>query len=289
MKFGLQLPNIGAFVDVKLLVEVAQEAEEAGWDGFFLWDHAAIPDAMIDPMTIFGAIAVTTTRIRFGPMITAPSRRRPWKLAREATTLDHLSDGRFVLGVGLGASDWDFAKVGEESRNKIKARRTDEALDIINRLWQGEIVNFEGEHFQVADLNFRPRPIQQPRIPIWCAGLYPNRAPLRRAAQWDGIFPISPDDRPLTPDEWRNILHYIMQHRQDQTPFEAIHTGITQDASDTLTVEPYADVGVTWWLEDISPVRVGWKLSQSSHWGDEWDTKLILSRISLGIPQIEES
>lgn len=289
MKFGLQLPNLGAFADINLLVDVAQQAEEMGWDGIFLWDHVAIPDKMIDPMTLFGAIAVKTQRIRFGPMITSLSRRRPWKLAREATTLDHLSNGRFTLGIGMGGSDWDFGKVGDEGDNRIKAQRTDEALTIIDGLWQGETVTYQGEHYQVQELNFRPRPIQQPRIPIWCAGIYPNRKPLRRAAEWDGLFSIAPDDRFLTPDEWRDILMYIKKHRQVSSHFDAVHSGMTRDGDDIATVQPYADVGVTWWLEEISPVRLGWKLSQSGDWGDDWDIDRILSRIEHGIPNLEKS
>lgn len=286
MKFGIQLPNLGPFSDVHLLIELAQAAEQHGWDGFFLWDHVAIPDRMVDPMTILSAIAVKTERILLGPMITAPARRRPWKLAREATTIDHLSRGRFVLGVGLGASEWDYDKVGEPYSISEKAQRTDEALTIINRLWQGDTVTSIGGHFQVEDLHFRPRPIQQPRIPIWCASVYPNQAPMKRAARWDGIFPISFNDRALTTDEWRKILATIKRYRDPELPFAAVHSGISQDAYDVDAVQPYANVGVNWWLEDISPVRVGKKLSESDKWGDMWDTDAIISRIEKGVPKI---
>jgi alkanesulfonate monooxygenase SsuD/methylene tetrahydromethanopterin reductase-like flavin-dependent oxidoreductase (luciferase family) len=288
MKFGLQMPNLGGFADVNLLIDAAQMAEDCGWDGIYLWDHVGIPDKMVDPMTVFGAIAAKTERIRFGPMITSLSRRRPWKLAREATTLDLLSNGRFTLGVGMGASNWDFERVGDVGDNKIKADRTDEALEIMDKLWRGETVHHDGTHYHVNGLNFRPRPIQQPRIPVWCAAGYPHKKPLRRAAQWDGVFPLAFDDRFLTPDEWREILAYIRQHRTASSPFDAAHNGITQDADDIDTIKPYADAGVTWWMEEISPIRLGWKLSQSTHWGDDWDTDAILSRISKGIPSSDD-
>ncbi len=284
MKFGLQMPNLGGFADVHLLVDVAQMAEESGWDGIYLWDHVGIPDKMVDPLTVFAAIAVKTERIRFGPMITSLSRRRPWKLAREATTLDHLSNGRFTLGIGMGGSDWDFEKVGDTGDNRIKAQRTDEALEILDGLWRGETVHYQGEHFQVDGLNFRPQPIQQPRIPVWCAGSYPHKKPLRRAAKWDGIFPLVFEDRFLTPEEWLEILDYIHQHRTSDKPFDAAHNGITHDADDVDTIKPYVEVGVTWWMEEISPVRLGQKLSQSGDWGDEWDTNQILARIEKGVP-----
>jgi len=284
MKFGLQLPNLGAFADVNLLIDVAQMAEEAGWDGIYLWDHVGIPDKMVDPMTVFGAIAVKTKRIRFGPMITSLSRRRPWKLAREATTLDHLSNGRFTLGIGMGGSDWDFERVGDIGDNRIKAQRTDEALEILDGLWRGETVTYEGDHYHVEGLYFRPRPVQQPRIPVWCAGSYPHKKPLQRAARWDGVFPLVFEDRFLTPDEWRDIIKTIKKYRTSTEPFDMAHNGITRDADDITTITPYADLGITWWMEEISPVRLGWKLSQSGNWGDEWDTDAILSRIEKGVP-----
>lgn len=288
MKFGLQMPNLGGFADVQLLIDVAQMAEESGWDGIYLWDHVGIRDKMVDSMTVFGAIAVKTERIRFGPMITSLSRRRPWKLAREATTLDLLSNGRFTLGVGMGGSDWDFERVGDEGDARIKAQRTDEALEILDGLWRGETVTYNGTYYQVDGLNFRPRPIQQPRIPVWCAGGYPNKKPLRRAAKWDGVFPLVFKDRFLTPDEWRDILSYIGEHRTASTPFDAAHNGITQDADDIDTIKPYAEVGVTWWMEEISPVRIGMPLSQSGHWGDDWDTDKILARIKKGVPSADD-
>jgi len=287
MKFGLQMPNLGGFADVNLLIDVAQMAEASGWDGLFLWDHVAIPDKMVDPMTVFGAIAVKTERIRFGPMITSLSRRRPWKLAREATTLDHLSNGRFTLGIGMGGSEWDFQRVGDIGDNKVKAQRTDEALTIVDGLWQSDTVTYTGDHYQVDGLTFRPRPIQQPRIPIWCAGIYPNRKPLLRASQWDGVFPIA-IDRFLTPNEWREIAQIISDNRTTDAPFDMAHNGITQDKDDIETIKPYVDAGVTWWMEEISPVRLGIPLSQSDTWGDEWDNDAILSRIAKGVPSLDD-
>lgn len=285
MKFGVQLPNLGPFSEVQRLVELARQTEQAGWDGFFLWDHVAIPDRMADTMTALAAIAAVTNRIRLGPMITAPSRRRPWKLAREATTLDHISDGRLVLGVGLGADDYDFAHVHEESDMKRRAERTDEALAIIDGLWSGEPFSYSGKHFQVDDLRFLPRPIQQPRIPVWIAGWWPNKAPMRRAANWDGVFPLRLDPS-LAAEDWRDILTFVCQHRTSQQPFDAAHSGITpgHPADAAAVVAPYAAVGVTWWLEDISPVRVGWKLGD--RWPEPWDVDAITERIAWGPPRL---
>jgi alkanesulfonate monooxygenase SsuD/methylene tetrahydromethanopterin reductase-like flavin-dependent oxidoreductase (luciferase family) len=282
MKFGLQLPNLGPFSDVHLLLQLAQDAEAAGWDGFFLWDHVAIPERMADSMTMLAALAVTTQRMRLGVMVTAPSRRRPWKLARELTTLDHLSGGRIILGVGLGADDHDFEHVHEESDLKIRAERTDEALELMNLLWQREEVSYHGQHFQVDELRFAPTPIQQPRIPIWVAGVYPNKAPFRRAARWDGVFPIHSHGA-LAPKDWQAITQLLDLPGERFQNFERVHSGITKDQHDYDAVEPYTAVGVTWWLEDISPVRVGWPLGDP--WPEPWDVPTITSRIRQGPPK----
>lgn len=267
-------------------MSLAQQAEQSGWDGFFLWDHVNVPARMIDATIALTAIAATTRTLRLGMMITAPARRRPWKLAREMTALDHVSNGRAVLGVGLGESDHDFAHVNEATDAKVRAQRTDEALTVMDGLWRGETVNFDGDHFQVRDLRFSPRPVQQPRIPVWVAGWYPNRPPMRRAARWDGMYPLG-RGKPLSVDDWRDILGYINQHRPDpDAPFDAVHAGITPNdpAEAGAMVAPYAKVGVTWWFEVISPERVGWKLG--GDWSEPWDVDAITERIAHGPPRL---
>src|SRR5512142_2145902 len=112
MKYGLYLPNLGAFADARLLADLASEAEQAGWDGFFIWDHIARAwvTGVVDTWVALSAVALNTTTIRFGPLVTPIPRRRPWKLARETASLDRLSGGRLVLGVGTGG----FTGLGKE-------------------------------------------------------------------------------------------------------------------------------------------------------------------------------
>lgn len=286
MKFGIQLPNLGAFSDVHLLIDLAHQAEDAGWDGFFLWDHVAILDPMADSMTALAAVAATTERLMMGPMITAPARRRPWKLAREATTLDRISNGRFILGVGLGGSDYDYAHCHEGIDNdRVKAERLDEALAIIDGLWRGESFSYSGQHFQVDGLRFQPRPVQKPRIPVWVAGWWPTKAPMRRAAHWDGAFPLR-HGAPLSPADWRDIADFIAANRTSSDAFDMAHSGITPNDPQAAwaVVAPYAAAGVTWWLEDISPVRAS--LSLSDPWPEPWPVADIVERIKYGPPQI---
>ena len=263
MQFGLSLPQFGIFGDVRKLVELAQLAEKAGWDGFFVWDHIVFDDLwrpMVDPWVALAAIAVATERIRIGTLVTAVARRRPWKLARETVSLDRLSGGRLILGVGLGSPEkWEYGAFGEETDNRIRGEKLDEGLEILLGLWSGEPFSYAGKHYQLDEVRFLPTPVQQPRIPIWVAGLWPNKPPMRRAARYDGAIPIKVQGT-LTPDEWRDALAYIKQQRTSDEPITAVAMGVTpgdeaQRAGEIVTA--YADAGCNWWVEDISPYGYG--------------------------------
>ena len=255
MKHGISIPNFGAFADIHRLTELAREAEDNGWDGFFLWDHLNEPPApMLDPWVALAAIAAATKRIRIGTMVTPVARRRPWKLARETVSIDHLSAGRLILGVGLG---WmpreEHARFGEDADDRVRARRLDEGLDVLAGLWSGEPFSYEGEEYQVDNATFLPRPVQQPRIPVWVAGYWPNRRPFRRAARWDGVVPMkaptSPGAMPqlLTPNEVPEMLDYTLRHRDTDAPFDVAMSAVMPPDPDL--VDSFAAAGVTWLLE----------------------------------------
>lgn len=128
LKCAVYLPNFGALGSARTLAQLAAEAEAAGWDGFFIWDHIARPIAidMVDPWVALAAIAMRTTTIRIGALVTPLPRRRPWKLARETSSLDHLSGGRLVVGVGSGSSGGravEWRSFGEEWNGEALARR----------------------------------------------------------------------------------------------------------------------------------------------------------------------
>src|SRR5215211_7109921 len=179
LKRGIFLPPFDELVDPRTLAELARSAEARGWDGFFLWDHIAYRApvrAVADPWVALAAIACSTERLRLGPMVTPLSRRRVHKLARETVTLDHLSRGRLTFGVGLGSDrNNELEPFGEVVDARERARLLDRGLERLNAYWGGE---------------FQPPPLQEPRIPVWVAGRWPNRRPVRRAARWDGLFPI---------------------------------------------------------------------------------------------------
>jgi alkanesulfonate monooxygenase SsuD/methylene tetrahydromethanopterin reductase-like flavin-dependent oxidoreductase (luciferase family) len=268
MRFGLHLPNFGPFGDPRLLADLAAQAESAGWDGFFLWDHVLGDpqwrEPMVDPWIALAAAATATSEIRLGALVTAVPRRRPWHLARETTTLDHLSGGRLVVGVGLGfPASAEFEHFGEDGDARHRARLLDEGLAILAGLWSGEPFAFDGAEYQLRETVFLPTPVQRPRPPVWVAAHWPNRAPLRRAARWDGVFPEHADGSRLTPSELTELLDYVRQHRDAANQFDAVIAGKSAEVTPT-DLAAYAAAGMTWWLESIRP---GDALADARQWG----------------------
>jgi alkanesulfonate monooxygenase SsuD/methylene tetrahydromethanopterin reductase-like flavin-dependent oxidoreductase (luciferase family) len=261
MHFGIYLSTIGEFSDPCLLAELAHEAEDVGWDGAFVYDHIGQPNKVADPWITLTAMAMKTKRIKLGPVVTPVARRRPWKLARETVTLDQLSGGRLILGVGLGWSPREFTTFGEQGDPRIRAEKLDEGLAVLAGLWGGKTFSFTGKHYHIHDISFLPRPVQKPRIPIWVCGTWSNKkAPFRRAARWDGIIAIAPisENRPLLPQDVCDIKAYIKAHRDSTEPYDIVVILWSEgddSESELRQVKTYADAGVTWWLEDLSTER----------------------------------
>jgi alkanesulfonate monooxygenase SsuD/methylene tetrahydromethanopterin reductase-like flavin-dependent oxidoreductase (luciferase family) len=217
------------------VAELARRAEERGWDGFFLWDHVVYREpvrAVADPWVCLSAIAVATERLIIGPLVTPIARRRPHKLARETVTLDRLSGGRLVLGVGLGSDrtgEFDPGRFGEEGDPRVRAGILDQGLEALLAYWNGE---------------FEPRPVQRPRIPVWVATRWPHRRPLRRAARFDGLFPI---DLP-GPDALAELAAEVRALREADGSFELIVAN-----PPGIDPAPWVEAGATWCLTELGP------------------------------------
>ena len=257
MQYALYLPNFGAEHSARSLAELAHEAEEAGWDGFFLWDHVineaeGVP--LVDIWVALTAMAMTTTRIRLGATVTPLPRRRPWKLARETVSLDHLSNGRLTLGVGLGV-EVEYDSFGENSDKKVRAAKLDEGLEILTGLWSGKPCEHHGQAYQMEQVTFQPACLQQPRIPIWVGGWWPTKAPFRRAARWDGVIPLKQsEDNLLTPEDVREVRDFINGERTSSEPFDIAIISWTDPSDPKAGIEKvaaYAEAGTTWWLESL--------------------------------------
>lgn len=257
MQFGFLVPNFGAFADVRAVAELAAEAEDSGWDGFFVWDHIDYegiePNA--DPWILLTAITLATERVRVGPMVTALPRRHLGKLAREVSTLDHLSNGRVIFGVGAGAADApESSAFGESTDPRTRADIVDESLQVLCQWWAPGPVSFEGEHIQVS-IDVTGPTLQQPRVPIWLAGTWPARRPFRRAARWDGVFPLRADFATggvPSPDETSAIAETIARHRETGD-FDIVHQRVSMLGATQVDVDAQAAAGATWWIAGPAP------------------------------------
>jgi alkanesulfonate monooxygenase SsuD/methylene tetrahydromethanopterin reductase-like flavin-dependent oxidoreductase (luciferase family) len=259
VRFGIDISPAGPWGEPGSLAQLAALAERSGWDGVFVEDYVFHPGGIeaYDPWVALAAIAVATERVLIGPMVTPLPRRRPWKVAAEGMTIDHLSGGRFVLGVGSGDPDSpDSRSVGEEPDPRARAARLDEALDIIDALWRGGAVTYHSEHFDLDHVTLCPRPLQQPRPQIWVGGQLTRRGPRRRALRWDGACLYR-----VTPPEWEDVTpQEIGQLRAEAgaRPF-TIAIGGRQRRDDEAAEREYvaaiAEAGADWWHEYLPPSR----------------------------------
>ena len=231
MKRAIDVGPFGELADPKVVARLAARAEERGWDGFFVWDHIAYRApvrAVADPWVTLAAVACATSRILIGAMVTPLSRRRVHKLARETATLDVLSSGRLIFGAGLGSTrNNELEPFGEVTDPRERARLLDQGLDALAGYWAGE---------------FEPGPVQRPRPPVWIAGEWPNRRPVRRALRWDGLFPIGLPG----PPELAELAAEVRAARPDGGPFDLI-TELPPDAD----LGPWEQAGLTWAVTDF--------------------------------------
>ncbi|MFZ0088162.1 MAG: LLM class flavin-dependent oxidoreductase [Solirubrobacteraceae bacterium] len=233
-KRGIFVAPFDELADPSVLAELAGGAEARGWDGFFLWDHVRYRSpvrAVLDPWVALAAIACATRSVRLGPLVTPLSRRRVHKLARETVTLDLLSAGRLTLGVGLGSDrSGELEPFGEVADARERARLLDDGLDRLGAFWGGE---------------FEPLPVQRPRIPVWVATRWPHRRPLRRAARWDGLFPIE-----LPGPE--ALVELVAEVQAQRSP-SAGGLDVVVDIGRGDDPDPWEGAGATWILTGFGP------------------------------------
>ncbi|MFP3715145.1 LLM class flavin-dependent oxidoreductase [Puerhibacterium sp. TATVAM-FAB25] len=263
MRFGF----VGSYGSPEQQVRLAREAEEHGWDGFFSWDGVSLDEEGFDahptwdPFSLLAAVAAVTERITLGALVFALPRRRPWELAQQVLTVDHLSGGRLVLPVGVGVpTDQAFTSVpGQPVTLRERAQLLDEVLGWLERSWAGEKFDYDGELVKTGAFRF-PEPPVRGRVPVWPVGVWDAERPplksLERALRWDGIVPQvrgeSPEDAEADARAIRELTDWIAERRgPDAGPFEVAYQG-RLDADPQVAAEQareLADAGATWWLE----------------------------------------
>jgi alkanesulfonate monooxygenase SsuD/methylene tetrahydromethanopterin reductase-like flavin-dependent oxidoreductase (luciferase family) len=254
LRRGVYLPPFGPFGDPNVIVDLAVRAEAAGWDGVFLWDHVVSEATPIaDCWTTLGAIAAATRRVLLGPTITPLPRRRPWVVARQASTVSRLSGGRLVLGAGLGSDEsGDFSRFGEQTDQATRGAMLDEGLGVLEAVWSGQPLDHAGTYYDVHLGASAPEPHA---IPVWIASSTRHPGVLRRAAGWDGVFPIS--DHTLAPEEVADIVGAL---RRAGAPvgdrYGVVIAGNASQAwerpnPDGVDLSAMVEAGATWWMESL--------------------------------------
>jgi alkanesulfonate monooxygenase SsuD/methylene tetrahydromethanopterin reductase-like flavin-dependent oxidoreductase (luciferase family) len=262
MRCAIDVAPLGELADPAAVIRLAVAAESAGWDGLSIWDSTGVSmaTASLDPFVTLAGVAAATERLRLILSVVALPRRRPQLVAQAAATLDRLSGGRLVLGVGAGGDPGDFASFGEPVDAATRIPLLDEGVGLVDALLRGETVNHEGPSYVVRDVAVGPRPVQQPRPPIWLGGMRPGG--LRRAARWDGWIAIAVAEDGsginLEPDAFAGMVDRVRAERaalgRTAEPFDFALFAINEDGRPDLP-RAYADAGATWWLESLSPMR----------------------------------
>ena len=208
MKFGVALPNFGKYAKKDAILKVAKTAEELGFDSLWVSDHIVIPeshqgfgDVFYEPLTTLTYVAACTSKILLGTSVIILPYRNPIVLAKILSTLDVLSGGRVILGIGVGwlKDEFDALGVSYKERGPI----TDECIEVLKVLWTKEQPSFKGKYYNFSEIRFIPRPVQKPCIPLWVGG-NSKRAIERAVNAGDGWHSVG-----LTPEEIKERINYI--------------------------------------------------------------------------------
>jgi alkanesulfonate monooxygenase SsuD/methylene tetrahydromethanopterin reductase-like flavin-dependent oxidoreductase (luciferase family) len=262
MRCAIDVAPLGELADPAAVIRLACAAEDAGWDGLSIWDSTGVSmgTSSLDPFVALAGVAAATERLRLIASVIVLPRRRPQLVVQSAATLDRLSGGRLVLGVGAGGDPGDFTAFGEPVDAPYRVARLDEAVDLVDALLRGETVHHEGPAYVVLDVAVGPRPIQQPRPPIWLGGMRPGA--LRRAARWDGWIALAVAEDGsginLPPDAFGRMVERVRAERAALglagEPFDVAVFAFSEP-HDPGRAAAYGAAGATWWLESLSPMR----------------------------------
>lgn len=258
MRYGFVVPS----ATPREFAELAALGEQRGWDAVFTWEVVWGQQAWV----ILGAAAMVTEKVLLGTLLTPASRWRPWDLTSHVLTVDQLSSGRAVVGVGLGALNGNWTAFEADEGRRVRAEKLDECLAIYDGLMHGQPFTYEGKHYSVKppdDLIPDP-PVRRPRPPVWVVGakvVGKSRQPsLERAARWDGLLTAVMEDGEgrdfKGPDEFAAIVGEVKDLRAKAglaaEPYDVIIEGDSSRefvALDPPDPKAWEAAGATWWIE----------------------------------------
>jgi alkanesulfonate monooxygenase SsuD/methylene tetrahydromethanopterin reductase-like flavin-dependent oxidoreductase (luciferase family) len=221
VRFGIYTGPRG---NLSALVEWVQLVEDLGFDSFWETDHPIGTGK--DVWTTLAVLATTTKRIRLGPLVSCVFYRSPALLARMAADVDRFSNGRLVLGIGIGDFPWEFKELGLPfSSSRTRQQALEEGIQIVQGLWSDAPFTYQGHHFQVNDAHLRLGPIQKPRVPILIAG-GGEGVTLRQVARYADVSNFGPTG--VTGDAWtlddvRRKYNVLRRHCDDSArPYETV-------------------------------------------------------------------
>ena len=235
MKFGLCIPHYGKALPIGDLRTTLENAEAMGFDSVWVSDHVVTPEHMqasvgpifYDPFVVLTCAAALTRRVKLGSTVIVVPYRNPLVVAKMVATLDALSEGRIILGVGAGGAPDEFSALGLPSHQR--GRRTDEYLRLMVALWTQDPTDFQGRFFSFTGVRFGPKPVQKPHPPIWVGGR--SDAALRRAVAFGEAWHPTSMALPALKERMARLKELSQQAGREQGPAVTIHQGIRVDKS----------------------------------------------------------
>lgn len=272
MKVGIVPINSAAFIKPGVLGSFGRLVEELGYESVWTFEHVILPaaydsvypysptgkiavagsDSFVDPLIALTWIAATTTTLRLGTGVNILPQANPLYLAKQAASLDHLSNGRLMLGLGIGWLKEEFDALGVPFERR--GARADEYIDAMTAAWTGELMNFTGEFVDWRGWQMQPTPVQKPRIPIVIGGTTPP-AIRRVVARGDGWYVIHKDL-----DQFRDLMAQLRAEcdRQGRDIRELEITAYWNYGREGLDgAKAYEDAGVDRLLVSVAALRMG--------------------------------
>jgi alkanesulfonate monooxygenase SsuD/methylene tetrahydromethanopterin reductase-like flavin-dependent oxidoreductase (luciferase family) len=262
LRYAIDVCPLGDLSEPRSILRLAVAAEESGWDGLSMWDSLGLSmgTTAADLFVTLAGIGVQTRRLRLITSIVALARRRPQLVVQAAGTLDRLSDGRLILGLGAGEDQPDFEAFGDPFERATRIGLMDEGLAIVDAGLRGLRLDHGGPLLTARGAVIGPSPVQQPRPPIWLGAMKPGG--LRRAARWEGWIGVAMSEdgssMSLAPEAFADLVAIATAERQALgragEPFDVAVLGLSEGAHERASVA-FGDAGATWWLESLSPMR----------------------------------